>query len=124
MKSILIIDDEEDFCFFLKQNLEATGSFEVYTSPNGEQGLELAKKITPDLILLDIMLPGMDGADVAAALKEDQATKDIPVVFLTAIVKEAEIKSSQGVIAGWHYIAKPVEITKLLTLINRLIPSQ
>ena len=122
MKKILIIDDEEDFCFFLKQNLEAIGSFEVFTSPDGEQGLELAKKIAPDLILLDIMMPGMDGSDVAAELKRDRRTENIPAIFLTAIVKEMEIKSSEGFIAGWHYIAKPVEIVKLLALINNLIP--
>ena len=123
MKKILIIDDEEDFCFFLKQNLEAVGSFEVFTSPDGEQGFELAKEIIPDLILLDIMMPGMDGPDVAAELKGDRRTENIPVIFLTAIVKEMEIKSNEGFIAGWHYIAKPVEIAKLLALINRLIPS-
>ena len=123
MKKILIIDDEEDFCFFLKQNLEATGSFEVFTSSSGEQGLELARKFTHDLILLDIMMPGMDGPDVAAELKGDRRTENIPAIFLTAIVKEMEIKSSEGFIAGWHYIAKPVEIAKLLALINNLIPS-
>ena len=123
MEKILIIDDEEDFCFFLKQNLEAVGSFEVFTSPDGEQGFELAKEIIPDLILLDIMMPGMDGPDVAAELKGDRRTENIPVIFLTAIVKEMEIKSKEGFIAGWHYIAKPVEIAKLLALINRLIPS-
>ena len=68
-------------------------------------------------------MPGMDGSDVAAALKEDHKTENIPVIFLTAIVKEMELKSSQGFIAGWHYIAKPVEIAKLLALINKLIPS-
>ncbi|MFA5275739.1 MAG: response regulator [Candidatus Omnitrophota bacterium] len=120
MKKILIIDDEEDFCFFLQQNLEAAGNFKVVSSSNGQEGLEMAEKMLPDLILLDIMMPGMDGSDVAAELKNDPRTRDIPVIFLTAIIKEGEIKAAKGFIAGWHYIAKPVEMAKLLTMIDTL----
>ncbi|OQX87156.1 MAG: hypothetical protein B6D55_04195 [Candidatus Omnitrophica bacterium 4484_70.2] len=68
MRKILLVDDEENFCYFVKRNLELTGEFKVFTANNGEEGLEIARKERPDLILLDIFMPGMSGSEVAAKL--------------------------------------------------------
>ncbi|MFH0827526.1 MAG: response regulator, partial [Candidatus Omnitrophota bacterium] len=74
-KKILLIDDEEDFCFFVKKNLENTGEFEVITAPEGKIGIDLAREEKPDAILLDIVMPKMDGTDVAEILVNDPKTK-------------------------------------------------
>ncbi len=119
-KNVMLIDDEVDFCYFLKKNLELTGEFEVETSYNGEDGIRKIKLHRPDVILLDIMMPGLSGPDVAAELKNDESTRNIPVVFSTAIIQEQEVKQSQNVIGGWYYIAKPIEMDKLLALLRQL----
>ncbi|MDP2839050.1 MAG: response regulator, partial [Syntrophales bacterium] len=90
-KTILIIDDEEDFCHFVKLNLEQTGNFEVLTAYNGADGISMAKRYQPDLILLDIIMPTMTGTQVAESLRNDKSTKDIPIIFVTAIVKRGEV---------------------------------
>lgn len=119
MKRILIVDDEKDFCFFLKKNLEVSGNFDVTTCHEGAVALALAETLHPDLILLDIIIPDMDGSEVARRLKENPLTQGIPVVFLTAIVKEEEARD-KDTIGGWRYIAKPVKMDELVNLINTL----
>lgn len=97
-----------DFCFFLKYNLERSGKYRVLTAASGLDGIRLARQYKPDLIFLDIMMPGMDGGDVAYSLSEDELTKRIPIVFLTALVTKEEIGENGKYIAGREYIAKPV----------------
>ncbi len=121
-KKIVVIDDEEDFCFFVKKNLENTGEFIVFTANDGEGGLALAKLEKPDLILLDIMMPNQAGPDVADILRNSDKTKDIPVVFLTAIVTKAEIGvETMREIGGHNYIAKPIEIADLVDSIKKAL---
>ena len=118
---ILIIDDEEDFGHFIKLNLERTGEFEVLVSTEGKQGIVLAKSHNPDLILLDIMMPEMDGTEIAEHLLDDTSTKDIPIVFLTALVKKGELKDKTGRIAGRYFIAKPVTSDELIAKIKSVL---
>lgn len=117
---ILLIDDEEDFGFFVKLNLEKTGRFEVTTTTSGSKGLILASKERPDLILLDIIMPELSGGDVAEQLLESQETADIPVLFITAIASRTEVQSQQGTIGGRSFIAKPVTPDELMAKIDRL----
>jgi len=121
MKKILIIDDEKDLCYFVKKNLEAMGAFEVAVCYNGAGGIKLAKELRPDLILLDILMPGVDGVYVAESLKANKDTEHIPIIFLTAMVGEKEAEERKNIIGGWHYIAKPVKVKELLQLINTLL---
>ena len=120
---ILIVDDEEDFCFFVKGNLEYSGQFVVTTANTGQDGIRLARKQHPDLILLDILMPDMSGDEVASILHECSSTKDIPIIFLTAVATHREVGSgTMRNIGGKNVIAKPVETEDLAKCINTVIP--
>ncbi|TRZ48776.1 DNA-binding response regulator [bacterium] len=119
-KKILIIDDETDFCKLVKRNLELIGDFEVAIAGDGKQGFNSAKKLKPDLILLDIMMPRMDGFKVLEKLKSDMNTIAIPVIMLTAKGDEAsKVKASE--LYDEEYIAKPIEAPELKTKIDEVL---
>lgn len=118
---ILIIDDEEDFFYFTKLNLEKTGRFEVSGSTKGSEGIDLAKKNRPDLILLDILMPEMDGPQVARHLIEDPSTGSVPIVFLTALANKEDIETGRGLIGGRPFIAKPVTTAELISRIESVL---
>jgi len=120
MRKILIIDDEKDFCFFIKKNLEATGDFQVDTCCNARDSLGLAESTQPDLILLDILMPEESGTQIAEKLKNNNSTKNIPIVFLTAVITPEELEIKGSFIKGNHVLAKPVRITMLLNIIALL----
>ena len=87
---ILVVDDEEDILELLRYNLQREG-YRTQCSKSGEEALDKAKSERPDLIVLDLMLPGMDGLEVTKALKSADQTKDIPIVMLTAKGEEPDI---------------------------------
>ncbi len=118
-KRILIIDDEENFTKLMKLNLEQTKQYEVRVENKGAKGLETAQLFNPDLILLDIIMPDLEGSEVASQIKNDEKTKDIPIVFLTAAVKKEEVNSSGGIIGGNPFIAKPVSTQELIDCIEK-----
>jgi len=120
-KKVLLIDDEEDFCRALKKGLEMRGSYRVLTTTGGDEGIFLAKTQKPDIVLLDIMMPGKAGTEVAEELLSDPVTKSIPIIFVTAIVKKNEIGKSDGLIAGRVFMAKPVMIDELIEKINVML---
>jgi CheY-like chemotaxis protein len=119
-KKILLIDDEEDFCFFVKGNLENTGEFDVLVASSGKEGIKLARGEKPDLILLDINMPEMSGDEVAQILSDRPETKEIPVVFLTALVTKGEVESMAS-IGKRIYIAKPVTTKELVIAIREIL---
>ncbi len=117
-KKILIIDDEKDFCFFVKGNLENTGEFEVSAATSGKEGIVIALREKPDLILLDISMPDQ----VAQILSRESVTNKIPIVFLTALVTEDEIETGAiSSIAGHKFMAKPVATAELVGAINNTL---
>lgn len=120
-RKILIIDDEEKFTKYVKLNLESTGNYEVMVASNGLNGLEAAGKFKPDLILLDIMMPDMDGTEVFERLKSQESCENIPVVFLTAIVTKREVVAKGSNIGGHPFIAKPVTLENLISGIEKNI---
>ena len=119
-KKILIVDDERDALFILEKELTARG-YSVIAADNGSSALNLAKSEHPDLIILDIWMPGMDGPEVAAKLMEDPKTKDIPVIFLTCLFQKREGEEQGRVVAGKVLIAKPYSIDGLSAQIERLV---
>lgn len=118
---ILIIDDEKDFSHFIKLNLESTNKYQVSVAGSGMEGIHIARASRPDLILLDIYMPQMDGTVVAEHLLEDASTKDIPIVFLTAVATKRDVNGSGGMIGGRHIIAKPVATDELISTIRSIL---
>ncbi len=115
---ILVIDDEKDIVKLLQYNLEKEG-YQVLSSFSGEEGFEVARAKKPDLILLDLMLPGVDGLEVCRLLKSDRQTRSIPVIMLTA--KGTEIDQVVGLELGASdYISKPFSIKVLLARVKNI----
>jgi len=121
-RRILLVDDEKDYCYFMSCNLEATGEFSVMVAHDGQEGIDLARKEHPDLILLDIVLPGVSGTDVASTLLNDPDTRRIPIIFLTAVVTQKELGPKVvNDIGGNNFIAKTVQIQEVITAIKKLL---
>lgn len=118
-KKILIIDDEEDFSHFLKLNLENTGRFKVFTALDGQSGVKATQRKKPDVVLLDIMMPGMDGFEVLEKIKGSVKTYEIPVIMLTALDNEECRSEARGSFAG-EYLVKPVSLDRLISTIDRV----
>jgi len=117
-RRILAVDDEAGLTRMIRLNLEATGRFEVREENFGAHALEAARDFRPDLILLDVMMPDMEGSEVAAQLKEDPVLKTTPVVFLTAIVTREETAPTGSEIGGHTFLAKPVKAAELIACID------
>ncbi|MHC4113834.1 MAG: response regulator [Planctomycetota bacterium] len=114
--SILAIEDEEHIRNILKYNLKLDG-FEVCVAENGRKGLELAREKIPDVILLDWMIPEMDGLEVLSELKKDERTENIPVFMLTAKAMAGDLEQALREGAN-DYITKPFDSAKLGQLIK------
>lgn len=117
-KRILLVDDEAGITRMMRRNLEATGRFEVMDINNPVLALETARQFRPDLVLLDVMMPGMDGGTVAAALADDPQLGRVPVIFLTAIVSKQEVEPTGSMIGSHTFLAKPVKLEDLLACID------
>ncbi|PIQ88621.1 MAG: two-component system response regulator [Candidatus Omnitrophica bacterium CG11_big_fil_rev_8_21_14_0_20_42_13] len=117
-RKILIVDDEEDVLKGLEKRLSVAG-YSVLKATSGIEAVAAAKRELPDLIVLDIVMPGMDGGQTAYALKEDPATKDIPVIFLTCLITREETGQTSAAIDGEYFIAKPYDPNGLLKEISK-----
>ena len=118
-KKILVIDDEQDILEFLSYNLKREGA-KVYTATNGLKAIELAKSKRPDLILLDVMMPEMDGMETCMQLRENIETKDVVIAFLTA--RSEDYSQIAGFNAGADdYITKPIKPRVLISRIKALL---
>jgi CheY-like chemotaxis protein len=117
-RKILVVDDEGGMTRMIKRNLESTNRYEVRTENSSAAAVPAAREFQPDLILLDVMMPGMDGGAVAAKLKEDPRLGGIPIVFLSAIVKKEETEAAGGTIGGQTFLAKPVKLDDLIACIE------
>jgi CheY-like chemotaxis protein len=128
---ILIIDDEEDICLFAKSILEKTNRYEVVFSTSANAGIDLAKSLRPDLILLDVRMPEKDGSAVAQILSGDEATQSIKVVFLTALAipmaffmalqENDNLKASAAKADKYYFIQKPVSSGELVERLDSII---
>ena len=118
-KKILIVDDEADILTLLEYNLDKAG-FEVVSAQDGPEAIELTKKKRPDLIILDIMLPSMEGTEVCKIIKKDEATSHIPVIMLTA--KGEEVDRIVGFELGAEdYITKPFSPRELILRVKAVL---
>lgn len=116
----LIIDDEEDTREIAKMSLSLLGGFEVIDADSGKMGIELAQTNKPDVILLDMMMPFMDGPATLEALHDNEATKDIPVIFLTAKAMTSEIEKLRRMGAR-GVLTKPFDPTTLANQVKDIL---
>jgi CheY-like chemotaxis protein len=117
-KKVLLIDDNRDFCEITRLWLHYTWKYRVVTAANGPMGIDLARKVRPDVILLDVRMPVMDGGKVAEHLMEDGSTSDIPIIFLTGLAMREEVEEGGGFIGGRPFIAKPFHLEELTGMIE------
>ncbi len=118
-QTILVVDDEKDLLDLIEYNLKKEG-FDVLKAENGEEGIAVAKEHNPDLVLLDIMMPKMDGMQAVEEMRRDDQLKNIPIIFLTA--RSDEKTEVEGLNKGGDdYITKPISTTKLISRIKAVL---
>jgi two-component system, OmpR family, alkaline phosphatase synthesis response regulator PhoP len=122
-EKILVVDDEEDILELIRYNLSREG-YAILCAGSGEEGLKIARSENPDLVVLDLMLPGLDGLDVTRRLKGEDATRSIPIVMLTAKGEESDIVTGLE-LGAEDYITKPfntkVLVARIRTVLRRNI---
>ncbi len=123
MKKILVIDDEKIIRISLEKELSRAG-YAVLSAENGKVGVQIVQEQNPDLILLDIMMPEMDGIEAIGHFKRDKRTKNTPVIFITSLVEEDDVKDgfvqgSKGI--DQYFISKPFDMDEVLKLVHASI---
>jgi len=118
MKTILIVDDDPDIRESVKEVMEVTG-YKTVVAENGKDALKKLSKMKADLILLDIMMPEMDGWDTCAAIKTNKKTENVPVVFLTA--KTDAMSKNMGSLGSDDYIEKPFDMDNLVSRVKKAL---
>jgi len=119
MAKILVVDDEIQLIEMVQMRLEANG-YDVVAANDGEEGIEKVKSENPDLIILDIMMPKMDGFEVCKILKNDPQYSKIPIIFLSARVQEEDLETGEENGAD-AFVKKPFETSDLLAKIKELL---
>ena len=121
-KKILLIDDENDFTELLAANLEEAGQFLVTQVNDPRQALTVAREVLPDICIIDLVMPKMDGGDVINALKKDPQLAEIPVLMLTALVEEnAENPGEAQIRGGLPFVSKTSDLDVIINAVNERI---
>lgn len=118
-KRILVVDDEVSAARLLKLNLEQTDQFVVRTENDPGKALAAAIEAQPDLVLLDVLMPGMDGGELASRFQAHPTLKSVPIVFLTAAATKTEVRKRGGRIGGLPFLAKPVDLNEVLACVKQ-----
>jgi len=117
-KRILVVDDRARDTRLLKLYLERTNDYVVREENDAMAALSAAEEFQPHLILLDVMMPGMDGGELAACFQANPKLKAVPIVFLTAAVSKGEVEAGGGMIGGRHFLAKPVVLSEVVACLK------
>ena len=118
-KRIMVVDDEPSITRLLKLNLEQTGNYEVCGINAATLALSAAREFQPDLILLDVMMPQVDGGTLASQIQAIPRLKHTPIVFLTAAATKEEVSTHGGQIGGLPFLAKPVDLPEVIGCIEK-----
>ena len=118
-KTILVADDEQNILKLVQMNLERQG-YKVVTAPDGREALKLLETMQPDLLVLDVMMPYVDGFEVLKRVKADPLTRDIPVIMLTVKAQDADIFEAEARGAAM-YLTKPANPSELVAFVNRIL---
>ncbi len=121
VKKLVVVDDDPDLLSLIKSKLEKTERYKVVTTTEGSEAVRLATQESPDLIILDIDMPDMDGGEVAKSLSESEYTKDIPILFLSVLVSKVDVAETGDVIGGHHMISKSMGVENLIIKIESLL---
>lgn len=122
LRRILLVDDEAGFTELLRMNLERGGLYEVRIENDSTKAVSVARTFQPDVILLDVVMPGMDGGDVQAALQNDPALSRVPVLMLTALVDSTELSEGAVAQAGSQMVLpKPVNLALLFRVLDEIL---
>jgi CheY-like chemotaxis protein len=119
-KKVLVIDDEEDFLKITELNLEATGKYKVMTSPSAKEIISYVHTFKPDVILLDILMPGLGGIEACEMLNKDAIGRGIPIVILSALDKDQD-KLRAFKVGVVDYLAKPIDKNVLIAKIEKAL---
>lgn len=120
-KRILVVDDQVANTRLMKLHLERTDHYVVREENVATAALAAAEDFQPHLILLDVMMPGVDGGQLAACFKASPKLTSVPIVFLTAAVTKAEVKAGSGLVGGVPFLAKPVVLSEVLACVKQHI---
>lgn len=114
---ILLIDDDESFCNIYKSLLNDMDKYSVTVANSGKEGLTLARNQRPDVILLDILMPTLNGLDIACLLSCNESTRDIPLIFVTSLIepRKSNLNNKR------HYLGKPIDIKALIATIEEVL---
>ena len=121
-QKILLVDDDVLLTNTLKKAIANTGRYEVRAENDPAKALGAAIEFKPDLVVLDVMMPRLDGGDVATKLKDDPRTHATPVLFLTSVVTEEQVKAGEGLVGGHPFVAKSSNVPELLKRIEQVLP--
>ena len=117
-KRILIVDDEAHNTRLLKLYLDRTNDYVVREENDARRALAVAEEFQPHLLLLDVMMPGMDGGELASYFQASPRLKSVPIVFLTAAVTKGEVEAGGGRLGGYPFLAKPIVLTELVACLK------
>jgi DNA-binding response OmpR family regulator len=118
-KRILVVDDEPSITRLLKLNLEATEQYIVQTENDARAALTTAETFQPNLILLDVLMPELDGGELASRLQASPKLEGVPIVFLTAASTKKEVYARGGKVGGLPFLAKPVDLKEVLACLHQ-----
>ena len=120
-KKVLVVDDDKNLARVTQLTLEQSGLYDVRVVNQPGIAARTAKEFLPDLILMDVIMPDMDGGTVAAQIREDQRLKNIPIIFFTSMVDKNETREHNGIIGTEQFLAKPTSIPILLEAVRKAI---
>ena len=117
----MVIDDQKEIGEVFKQSLPAMGNYEVLACSTGKEGLVQVKHFHPDIIFLDVMMPGMSGTDVAEILQDDPEVANIPIIFITGLVHNSDLEPGSQQIGGRQFLPKPFHVNQVVKIIEQTL---